>query len=648
MNFIWKNKLVLFLVLILGLGIMPLTFTPAQVEEDDSITLNIKDQDIKDVIMLIAATKNFNYEIAKEVTGTISVKLDHVPLEEALKKVIVDNGYEYERIGSLLKVGSSVSGEKELKRLQTDQDQTIPENISEDRSSESLNNSISLEYVDGNIQDVIAMIATAKNLNYVIGKDVTGTVTLKLENVSFDTALEAVVISRGYQYRIKENLLKVDTREQFAKEDEMKKSTLELEQLLTKIFELKYLNGKDIIDLLKSQNTERGKIIPLQPTLQGGYTPTSVTGSSANISQGIRQTSKPQETVDRLMVIDTPSAISAIKRLIDELDVMPLQILIESKMIESQAEEQLDLGIRWDFLGAGATGTGGFYLGLAGATQGGEANLNGRITRTFVDIGNHVKTDDTTHGRPAADNYTTNSNLDTVLNTMTSSTDPSGVTTTTSQFLDTGEITNDTSVKNTLDQSLNSLDTNTINRITTATLSASQFDLILNSLKTRGDVEIISNPSIMTLNNNEASILVGERYPILRSSTSDQGTTVQTFDHYEPIGIQLQVLPRVLHNDYVSMIIRPSVTSIGSSVGSSQLQINRINTREANTQLVVKGGDTVVIGGLLSDKNEKGGSSVPFLSRIPILGKLFSYKHTTNNKINLTVFVTPSIVRNNE
>jgi type II secretory pathway component GspD/PulD (secretin) len=524
-------------------------------------------------------------------------------------------------------------------------------------------NLISLDFVDANIHDVVRVLAAAKNYNFIIGSDVGGSISIKLDNVSLNTALEAVVSSSGYRYRISENVLKIDTAEKFADEDAAKKESLALEQLVTVVFNLKYINGRDVEELLKTQLTERGKIIPMVSTIQGNYSSTGMT-ASANLAKGSREATRKQETVDKMIAIDTVEAISKVKKLLDELDVMPIQILIESKLVESQFDLQSDLGVRWDFLGGGADGTGGVRIGAKSI----EKQFSNDISNTFQNT--YELTDERTQGLIDSSSITgqgwTFGGLDMadylkenfltstpqgIYNNSTASgykLHPDNAASTQNIISDSGSVPN---FGYSFNQGQN-LGSNiglskTLGRLATATLNASDFSLVLNALKTKNGTEVISNPSVMTLNNHEAAILVGERYPILKSSVSDVGTVVQTFDRYEPVGVQLQVLPRVLHNDYVSMIIKPAVTTIGASVGTAQLQINRINTREASTHLIVASGETIVIGGLISDQSRKNGSAVPFLSKLPLFGKLFSYKHKDSSKVNLTVFVTPTIVNNN-
>jgi type II secretory pathway component GspD/PulD (secretin) len=146
----------------------------------------------------------------------------------------------------------------------------------------------------------------------------------------------------------------------------------------------------------------------------------------------------------------------------------------------------------------------------------------------------------------------------------------------------------------------------------------------------------------MTLSNQEATILVGTRYPILKTEISgtETTTTTVTLDYYQDIGIQLNVVPQVGADNYINMVIHPAVTSYTTTLGTNAYPI--IDTREAETRILMKDGETVVIGGLLKDVKAKETMGIPFLSKIPILGPIFRRDTVDTQKIDLLVFITPT------
>jgi type II secretory pathway component GspD/PulD (secretin) len=154
---------------------------------------------------------------------------------------------------------------------------------------------------------------------------------------------------------------------------------------------------------------------------------------------------------------------------------------------------------------------------------------------------------------------------------------------------------------------------------------------------------------------------VGYHTPILASTvtagTDTTGSTVtQTLDYYQEIGIRLNVVPQVNEEGYINMIIHPSVTSSSSSVtatsttgtNTTQTSYPIIEVREAQTQVLLKDGETIVIGGLLKDVKGKQTIGIPFLSKIPILGKFFTRETFDTQKVDLLIFITARVVKDGE
>ena len=196
-------------------------------------------------------------------------------------------------------------------------------------------------------------------------------------------------------------------------------------------------------------------------------------------------------------------------------------------------------------------------------------------------------------------------------------------------------------------------------------LTGSKFKAVLHALEEDVNTNTLSSPRIMTLDNQEASILVGYHTPILASTvtagtTSGSGPTqTQILDYYQEIGIRLNVVPQISDEGFINMIIHPSVTSSTSSVtatnvagtGTDAIQTTVdypiIDVREAQTQVFIKDGDTIVIGGLLKDIKSKETIGVPFLSKIPLLGGLFRRDIYDTQKVDLLIFITARVVDEN-
>ncbi|MCK5708681.1 MAG: hypothetical protein KAI43_13620 [Candidatus Aureabacteria bacterium] len=508
--------------------------------------------------------------------------------------------------------------------------------------------SISIDFVDADIADVIRVLATARNLNYIIGEQVIGTVTIKLDDVSFNSALDAVITSNGFGYKIVENVLTVNTISKLKEQADIKQMIVSKQELLTFVFELKYINADDVIPILKNELSSRGKIFSLKKTIRGGYKGGELSASAPGLKSSEREKSEKEEVTRILVVSDIPEKIERIQMLISRLDFLPPQVLIDTKIVEMTMDDTFDFGIKWDFLGGGEKGDGGLIIGSSKAskvisddlTNTKERTLSGNDTRKvspntnadLISLSSKDKRDnplsydseelfkDSTGVKLMTDPVTGYSIVD--------------YTTSGKMFDSEQEIIDITSIGRTL----------SLSNVETATLSVSDFNVVLNALKANDNTEIISNPTILTLHNHEASILVGERVPILKSTTVDT-TTTETLDRYEPVGVYLQVVPQVMADGYVKLVIRPSVTSIGPEVkGSTGYTVNRLLTREASTQAIVKSSETVVIGGLIKERTVKKISKLPILGDIPILGWAFKNKRDAVEKVNLMIFVTPTII----
>ena len=151
--------------------------------------------------------------------------------------------------------------------------------------------------------------------------------------------------------------------------------------------------------------------------------------------------------------------------------------------------------------------------------------------------------------------------------------------------------------------------------------SADQFKLVLSALQQLNNAKIVSNPTIVTLNNTEASINVGQQYPIPEYPFNQQTGTFQVDGfQYKDIGIILKVTPQVNARGFIKLTLAPEVsqnqgtTSFGGASGAS---IPIIGTRKAITQVSLKDGYTMGIGGLISTNFNKGVNKVPFLGSDP-------------------------------
>ncbi len=178
----------------------------------------------------------------------------------------------------------------------------------------------------------------------------------------------------------------------------------------------------------------------------------------------------------------------------------------------------------------------------------------------------------------------------------------------------------------------------------TPTITASPLNItaVLKALDKKGLLNILSTPNILTSDNKEAEINVGENVPFQGAATqSTIGTTTSV--ERKDIGINLKIKPQISEGDYIRMDINQEISAVKDSKGQA---IDLVTTkRSAKTSVVVKDKETVVIGGLIQDTEEEVVSKIPFLGDIPLLGWLFKTKSKTRKKTNLMILLTPHIVK---
>ena len=174
------------------------------------------------------------------------------------------------------------------------------------------------------------------------------------------------------------------------------------------------------------------------------------------------------------------------------------------------------------------------------------------------------------------------------------------------------------------------------------------FGTIINAVRSDTASNILSTPSIMTLDNQEAKLLVGQEVPIttgeaLSSNFENQFRTVQR----QNVGIQLDVKPQVNSSGSIKLYIRQEVSSVAGPVAPRSTDLI-LNKREFKTVLTVDTGDILAIGGLLDDNERKTIEKIPLLGDIPGIGELFKNRTRQHAKTNLMVFIRPTIVRTRE
>ena len=484
---------------------------------------------------------------------------------------------------------------------------------------------VTLDFKDADILNVLKIIAYKSGVNIVCTPEVMGNVTMKLLDVPWEMALDVILKTYGFAYQRQGNIILVTKLENIAK--------IQAEEpLQTEIFNLKFLDAQDAEKILAPLLSPRGKISVLYSRGQKGWQfgtfqvgRQRVAGLSmakeqegAAKSETISIEKNPAgELISRkaefepsikskvLVITDTVVSLDRIRNVIlPQIDKKTRQVLIEARLVEVSRDKLRDLGFDW---------------GLGSSTAAESAAI---VTQS---IDKHASSSMGAHSLASLK--------------------------TPSIF---GPKEGTTLFPGTEPYNLGA-------ELIFQKLTGTKFEAIIHALEEDVHTNTLSAPRILTLDNQEASILVGYHTPILKSELSTDQTTggsklTQTLDYYQEIGIRLNVVPQINEEGYINMIIHPSITSSTSSVPATSYVGNAttatnypiIDVRETQTQILVKDNETVVIGGLLKDIKGKETIGIPFLSKIPIFGSLFRRDTYDTQKIDLLIFITARILKENE
>jgi type IV pilus assembly protein PilQ len=306
-----------------------------------------------------------------------------------------------------------------------------------------------------------------------------------------------------------------------------------------------------------------------------------------------------------LVITERPSRLNRIRPIITQLDKATEQVMIESKFVEVTTNDLKNVGINWSSLSGYGVSAGPFTS-----------------STTNKDAKNTTQSNSAASGSPLSPTYTMVPNLPALAN----STDPNDF----HRLYAQGDSTKDY--------------IGGLERLTSAVFSADTFKAILSALQTQNLTKVVSNPTIVTLNNTEAIINVGEEDPIPNYTYNQEHGSFEVSGFiYKPIGIILKVTPQVNASGFIKLNLEPEVSQKNGTVsfgGAGGAEIPIIATRKAKTQVSMKDGYTMAIGGLIRTQTINGGSKVPVLGSIPLLGRLFRSDTKSKDVNNLIIFIT--------
>ncbi|MFA5100698.1 MAG: secretin N-terminal domain-containing protein [Candidatus Omnitrophota bacterium] len=306
-----------------------------------------------------------------------------------------------------------------------------------------------------------------------------------------------------------------------------------------------------------------------------------------------------------LIVTDTISAINRVDSMVPSLDEVTAQVLIEAKIIETSLTNTEKLGIDWTttIQATGASRPTTFPFKFWGSSQ----DMYPVPTYTSSAEDNTV-TSDFAFGQEA--------------------------------YL-------------TMDRAagFSSFPTAGASQFVMGTLNFSALKAVLDVIKTRSDSKLVASPRIMTTNNQQASINVGKVVPIATyEMDSTTGNWRVTGWENMNVGVNLEVTPQISPDGHIKLKLKPEVSNIVEYIGTDVNRRPVTSTRTASTEVVIQDGMTVVIGGLVKEKESTTKKKIPFLGNIPFLGRLFSRDETGTDeepkeKTDLLIFVTATVIK---
>jgi type II secretory pathway component GspD/PulD (secretin) len=186
----------------------------------------------------------------------------------------------------------------------------------------------------------------------------------------------------------------------------------------------------------------------------------------------------------------------------------------------------------------------------------------------------------------------------------------------------------------------------------TAFLDADGVNAVLSFLNSSSDTKVVSEPRMVTLDNQKATIDVGLMYPIVNTTASTVQVPGGSQISYSNLTVNLDVTPRITADNYVELKVEQHILRLGPTVSSkvngNDNEVNSFFTRRMQTSVLIPQGNTLVMGGLISDEQTSGNKKVPVLGDIPVLGYMFRQDSKERNRQNLLVFITPSVVGTND
>lgn len=437
---------------------------------------------------------------------------------------------------------------------------------------------LTLNFQDIEVRAVLQLLADFTGFNLVASDSVKGNVTLRLKNVPWDQALDIILKAKGLTMRQKGNVIMIGpTEEVMSREEQELAANQKIEELVPLRTEHIQINYAKAADIAKLLQTQTQQVAKFTGGRQQGRAQVQEDESQTRGLLSSRGSVTADERTNTLLVQDTAEKLVQIRLLVARLDVPMRQVMIDSRVVIASDNFARELGVRF---GANRL----------------QVNEN---TGDFNEIYG---------GRPGTlrgDNY---------WGTTVDGTVPLMV-------------------------DLPAANPNSAINFLIGKIGSYLLQLELSAMQQEGRGEIISNPRVITSDQQKAEIEVGQQVPVVTPGTPNEPPTVT----YQDATLKLSVTPHITPDNRILMALR-----VTKNEADEALKVDGnpyINKRAVETNVLVDNGETVVLGGVFERTRFTSKEQVPWLGNLPILGNLFKNdsRKETNNE--LLIFVTPRILQ---
>ncbi len=440
---------------------------------------------------------------------------------------------------------------------------------------------------DGSLVEILREIGAQAQISIIPSRDVRGTVpAMDLYNVTVNEALDAVLHSNGMEWEKKGNLIYVYTQK------ELDQQTKAARKTVTKTFPLHYVPAGDVLALIKPALSTDALTAATKDATGGidtGEVGSGATSGSGSSGGSVSTGGNSEAGLDMIVVTDYPENLQRVSEIIQQIDRRPQQILIEATIFQANLTENNSMGIDFSLMGGVNFDT---LLG-DGATV--SSALSGNILNTATSTATGSTATTNTPANAVKQGYAgfTTGNYDTQV--------PQG-------GLQVGIVENNLGV-------------------------------FISALEAVTDGTVLANPKILALDKQQGEVIVGSEFGYLTTTTTAT-TSTQTVEFLDT-GTILSFRPFVGDDGYIRMEIHPE----DSNGGLNAANLPQKNTTEVTSNLLVKDGNTIVIGGLFRENSSSSRNEVPFLGSIPLAGALFRSKTDATNRQEIIILLTPHIIK---